>query len=199
MQLWNSQRDQEKLTKKGKFGPHTSPISGPSPHRDGGCLLALGCRYINPDKASILGSACSHYNAPQNPSAGLITCFAQDMSFIHTSIPQDQWDLERQAKKTVWIHLVNFKWKFKQCRDSVSFCNSVGVEDMFIMISTWQKTSLMDSISERMSDVYSKVAVSITITTITNVLAFYTGIRTSFIIIKRTWPLSGPYNTLAFT
>ncbi|XP_070328294.1 patched domain-containing protein 3-like [Odocoileus virginianus] len=51
---------------------------------------------------------------------------------------------------------------------------------MFIMISAWQKTSFTDSISERMSDVYSKVAVSITITTVTDVLAFYTGIMTSF-------------------
>ncbi|KAB0376467.1 hypothetical protein FD755_010911, partial [Muntiacus reevesi] len=57
---------------------------------------------------------------------------------------------------------------------------SVRVDDMFIMISAWQKISLMDNINERMSDVYSKVAVSITITTVTNVLAFYTGIMTSF-------------------
>ena len=46
---------------------------------------------------------------------------------------------------------------------------------MFTMISAWQKTSLMDSISKRMSDVYAKVAVPMTITTMTNVLAFYTG------------------------
>lgn len=60
------------------------------------------------------------------------------------------------------------------------FLTGVGVNDMFIMISAWQKTNLMDSINERMSNVYSKVAVSITITTITNILAFYTGIMTSF-------------------
>ncbi|XP_048961979.1 patched domain-containing protein 3 [Canis lupus dingo] len=56
----------------------------------------------------------------------------------------------------------------------------VGVDDMFIMISAWQKTSAKDSVSQRLSTVYSKVAVSITITTISNVLAFYTGIMTSF-------------------
>ncbi|EPQ03374.1 Patched domain-containing protein 3 [Myotis brandtii] len=56
----------------------------------------------------------------------------------------------------------------------------VGVDDMFIMISGWQKTKLVNSIRHRLSRTYSKVAVSITITTVTNILAFYTGIMTSF-------------------
>ncbi|CAM9468831.1 unnamed protein product [Rangifer tarandus platyrhynchus] len=51
---------------------------------------------------------------------------------------------------------------------------------MLTVISAWQKTSLMDSISKQMSDVYAKVAVPITITTIINVLASNTGTVTSF-------------------
>lgn len=64
--------------------------------------------------------------------------------------------------------------------DCFPFLTGVAVDDMFIMISAWQKTSLVDNTKQRLSSVYSKVAVSITITTITNVLAFYTGIMTSF-------------------
>ncbi|KAM8812742.1 patched domain-containing protein 3 [Rhynchonycteris naso] len=56
----------------------------------------------------------------------------------------------------------------------------VGVDDMFIMISAWQKTDRTDSLKQRMSSVYSRVAVSITITTTTNILAFYTGVMSSF-------------------
>ena len=51
MQLWNSQRDQEKLTKKGKFSPHASPTSSHSPRKDVGYLLALAGG-INPRQGS---------------------------------------------------------------------------------------------------------------------------------------------------
>ncbi|KAM3929603.1 patched domain-containing protein 3-like [Leptodactylus fuscus] len=56
----------------------------------------------------------------------------------------------------------------------------VGVDDMFIMISCWQQTRVKDKVEDRMAATYAEAAVSITITTLTDVLAFYIGILTSF-------------------
>ncbi|XP_075443767.1 patched domain-containing protein 3-like [Ascaphus truei] len=56
----------------------------------------------------------------------------------------------------------------------------VGVDDMFIMISCWQQTKVKSTLEERMADTYKEAAVSITITTLTDVLAFYIGIMTPF-------------------
>ena len=54
-QIWNGQRDQEKVTKEGKFGPNVLPISGRSPHRDIGCLLTLEGLYKPPTRLPFWG------------------------------------------------------------------------------------------------------------------------------------------------
>ncbi|XP_072364511.1 patched domain-containing protein 3-like [Scyliorhinus torazame] len=56
----------------------------------------------------------------------------------------------------------------------------IGIDDMFIMIACWQKTNVDDNIEDRMGSTYAKAATSITITTLTDVLAFYIGCFTSF-------------------
>ncbi|KAL4624630.1 patched domain-containing protein 3-like [Arapaima gigas] len=56
----------------------------------------------------------------------------------------------------------------------------IGVDDMFIMISCWQQTSVLDRVDVRLANTYKEAAVSITITTLTNILAFYIGIMTPF-------------------
>uniref|UniRef100_A0A674JA54 SSD domain-containing protein n=1 Tax=Terrapene triunguis TaxID=2587831 RepID=A0A674JA54_9SAUR len=61
----------------------------------------------------------------------------------------------------------------------------VGVDDMFIMISSWQQTNPKNKVEKRMAETYAEAAVSITITTLTDVLAFYIGIMTSFQFIPQ--------------
>ncbi|XP_051743077.1 patched domain-containing protein 3 isoform X2 [Ctenopharyngodon idella] len=56
----------------------------------------------------------------------------------------------------------------------------VGVDDMFIMISCWQKTEVNKAVEFRLAETYKEAGVSITITTLTDVLAFYIGLMTPF-------------------
>ncbi|XP_022090440.1 patched domain-containing protein 3-like isoform X2 [Acanthaster planci] len=51
----------------------------------------------------------------------------------------------------------------------------IGIDDMFIMLAAWRKTSIKLSIEERLGQTYAEAAVSITITSITDALAFGIG------------------------
>ena len=75
-------KETEKFDEKGEFGPQALPISGRFPKE------TLGASWhwqvsINPRQVS----AISHMRSPWNRRAGLLTCFTQGMSFIHTSTP----------------------------------------------------------------------------------------------------------------
>ncbi|XP_066483700.1 patched domain-containing protein 3-like [Tiliqua scincoides] len=56
----------------------------------------------------------------------------------------------------------------------------VGVDDMFILVSCWQHTKVKDSVKDRMAETYAEAAISVTITTLTDVLAFYIGTASAF-------------------
>ncbi|KAJ8375864.1 hypothetical protein SKAU_G00064440 [Synaphobranchus kaupii] len=51
---------------------------------------------------------------------------------------------------------------------------------MFILISCWQQTNVHAKVEDRLADTYKEAAISITITTLTDVLAFYIGLITPF-------------------
>lgn len=51
---------------------------------------------------------------------------------------------------------------------------------MFIMISCWQRTRVLDSVPDRLADTYKDAAVSISITTLTNALALFLGYNSPF-------------------
>ncbi|KAJ8033684.1 Patched domain-containing protein 3 [Holothuria leucospilota] len=54
----------------------------------------------------------------------------------------------------------------------------VGVDDMFIMVSAWRQRSIYVSVEEKMGRTYSEAAVSITITNLTDIIAFLVGSST---------------------
>ncbi|XP_006823933.1 patched domain-containing protein 3-like [Saccoglossus kowalevskii] len=56
----------------------------------------------------------------------------------------------------------------------------VGVDDMFIMIASWRTTPPRNSVPDRMAETFSEAALSITITSITDVLAFGIGAISTF-------------------
>ncbi|KAM9845445.1 patched domain-containing protein 3-like [Aulostomus maculatus] len=56
----------------------------------------------------------------------------------------------------------------------------IGLDDMFILISCWHRTRVLDSIPDRLADTYREAAVSISITTLTDALALFLGYSSPF-------------------
>uniref|UniRef100_A0A0K0DYQ7 SSD domain-containing protein n=1 Tax=Strongyloides stercoralis TaxID=6248 RepID=A0A0K0DYQ7_STRER len=57
---------------------------------------------------------------------------------------------------------------------------SVGVDNIFIVLSAWRATNYEDSLEDRMSETFSDAAVSITVTSLTNFISFCVGCLTPF-------------------
>lgn len=67
------------------------------------------------------------------------------------------------------------------CNAGLTLCLAgVGVDDMFIMISSWEQSASKTDTKSRLADTYSEAALSVTVTTVTDVLAFFIGTWTAF-------------------
>lgn len=60
----------------------------------------------------------------------------------------------------------------------------IGLDDTFVMLGAWRRTNLHDSVPERMSETFKDAAVSITITSLTDMLSFWVGVITPFPCVK---------------
>ncbi|XP_067122460.1 patched domain-containing protein 3-like [Centruroides vittatus] len=60
----------------------------------------------------------------------------------------------------------------------------IGMDDSFVILSAWRRTSKKKSVEDRLAETYSEAAVSITITSLTNLISFLIGIITPFPSIR---------------
>ncbi|KAL7301622.1 hypothetical protein TKK_0005631 [Trichogramma kaykai] len=56
----------------------------------------------------------------------------------------------------------------------------IGIDDTFVMLAAWRRTNIKDSVPVRMSKMLSEAAVSITITSLTDMVSFFIGILSVF-------------------
>lgn len=63
----------------------------------------------------------------------------------------------------------------------IVFCSTgIGIDDTFVMLAAWRRTSVKLSVPERMGDMMSEAAVSITISSLSNMISFMIGIINPF-------------------
>lgn len=56
----------------------------------------------------------------------------------------------------------------------------IGIDDTFVMLAAWRRTPSKMSVPERMGHMMSEAAVSITITSLTDMISFWIGIISPF-------------------
>nr|XP_022905229.1 patched domain-containing protein 3 [Onthophagus taurus] len=56
----------------------------------------------------------------------------------------------------------------------------IGIDDTFVMLAAWRRTSIKDGVPRRMAQMLSEAAVSITITSITDMVSFFIGVFSPF-------------------
>ncbi|XP_019695773.1 patched domain-containing protein 3 [Harpegnathos saltator] len=60
----------------------------------------------------------------------------------------------------------------------------IGIDDTFVMLAAWRRTSISKPVPERMAATLSEAAVSITITSLTDMISFFIGIMSPFPSVK---------------
>ena len=69
----------------------------------------------------------------------------------------------------------------------------IGIDDTFVMLGAWRRTSIHAPVEERMADTFRDAAVSVTITSVTDCLSFFVGVITPFPCVRIFCIYTGKY------
>ena len=58
------------------------------------------------------------------------------------------------------------------------------MDDTFVMLAAWRRTRIDLPVSDRMRESFSEAAVSITITSLTNIISFFVGVITNIPCVR---------------
>lgn len=86
--------------------------------------------------------------------------------------PRQQWPIS--TAKTIEIER---KWLIYLL---ILYSTGIGIDDTFVMLAAWRRTSVKLPVPERMGHMMSEAAVSITITSLTDMISFWIGIISPF-------------------
>jgi predicted RND superfamily exporter protein len=75
----------------------------------------------------------------------------------------------------------------------------LGVDDMFILMAGFRQTDIRLSIEERISETFRSSAISVTITSLTDLLAFCIGATSPFLSIRNFCVYAGSGITATFS
>lgn len=66
----------------------------------------------------------------------------------------------------------------------ILYLPAIGIDDTFVMLAAWRRTAVKWDVPERMGIMMSDAAVSITITSLTNIVSFCIALTTPFVSVQ---------------
>ncbi|XP_067131200.1 patched domain-containing protein 3-like [Centruroides vittatus] len=81
--------------------------------------------------------------------------------------------------------LLHCKVEYIDINVAVAFLTiGIGMDDSFVLLAAWRRTNKNHSVKERMSETFSDVCISITMTSLTNFISFILGVITPYRSIR---------------
>ena len=121
------------------------------------------------------------------------------LAFGRTLIYVVEIEIEIELQRSNYSAIILYRFQYSQndvvlslmTSRQVRWCTGIGADDMFHLMIEWRATSPRDDTELRLSNTLRSAAVSITITSLTQLLAFCIGATSPFLAVRNFCACSG--------